>query len=170
MSFWVGRVVLVFLTDTLVVAVPFSFFGPYQNVSEDRRINFSDVTNISAYIPQVPSDVFSYPLFVCNMEGIGEEVIDWRDPRRPHAFYDLTKDAEKILEGIDVGDRVIFSQMKHWPPQSQNSVNLEDSLLDRGGVLDDEDLSDSDADSFDFDGGKKDFLKQVKSWKAGRSF
>ena len=104
------------------------------------------------------------------MEGIGEEVIDWRDPRRPHAFYDLTKDAEKILEGIDVGDRVIFSQMKHWPPQSQNSVNLEDSLLDRGGVLDDEDLSDSDADSFDFDGGKKDFLKQVKSWKAGRSF
>jgi hypothetical protein len=110
--------------------------------------------------------VFSYPLFVCNVDGIGEEVIDWRDPRRPHAFYDLTKDAEKILEGIDVVDRVIFSQMKHWPPQLNNSVNFDDSLLGRG-VTDDEDLSDSDEDSLDFEGGGKEFLQQVKTWKAG---
>lgn len=36
--------------------------------AEDQRINFSDVTNITGYIPQVPSDVFSYPLFVCDIE------------------------------------------------------------------------------------------------------
>ena len=45
------------------------------------------------------------------MDGIGEEVIDWRDPLRPHAFYDLTKDADKILEGIDIENKCIFSQV-----------------------------------------------------------
>ena len=46
------------------------------------------------------------------MDGIGEEVIDWRDPLRPHAFYDLTKDADKILEGIDIENKCIFSQVR----------------------------------------------------------
>lgn len=86
-------------------------WGESISVVEDQRINFSDVTNISAYIPYVPSDVFSYPLFVCNISGIGEEVIDWRDPLRSHAFYDLTKDAEKILQGIDISNKTIFSQV-----------------------------------------------------------
>ena len=103
----------------------------------------------SAYIPQVPSDVFSYPLFVCNMDGIGEEIIDWRDPLRKHAYYDVTKDADKILEGIDISNSVIFSQMKHWPPQGNNQ-NFDDSLL--GGLRADDDfsMSDSEADSIDF--------------------
>ena len=86
-------------------------YGESISVVEDQRINFSDVTNISAYIPHVASDVFSYPLFVCNMDEIGEEVIDWRDPLRPHAFYDLTKDADKILEGINIENKCIFSQV-----------------------------------------------------------
>lgn len=88
-------------------------YGESISVVEDQRINFSDVTNISAYIPHVASDVFSYPLFVCSMDGIGEEVIDWRDPLRSHAFYDLTKDADKILEGIDIENKCIFSQVSN---------------------------------------------------------
>ena len=112
-------------------------------------IRSKSVDCVSAYIPQVPSDVFSYPLFVCNMDGIGEEIIDWRDPLRKHAYYDVTKDAEKILEGIDNSGSVIFSQMKHWPPQGNNQ-NFDDSLL--GGLRADEDfsMSDSEADSIDF--------------------
>lgn len=51
-------------------------------------------------------------------DGVGEEIIDWRDPNRPHSFYDLTKDAIKILEGINIENKVIFSQIKHWPPQT----------------------------------------------------
>ena len=97
----------------------------------------------------MPSDVFSYPLFVANMDDIGEEIIDWRDPLRPHAFYDLTKDAEKILEGIDVSSQIIFSQMKHWPVQTHTADEIaglfRPSLLG-GEVADEEDLSGSDSD------------------------
>lgn len=127
-------------------------FGESISVVEDQRINFSDVTNISAYIPHVPSDVFSYPLFVCNMEGIGEEVIDWRDPLRSHAFYDLTKDADKILEGIDMSNKCVFSQMKHWPPDAASVPTFNNSLL--GGSQDaDLLMSESESgseDEFDF--------------------
>lgn len=87
-------------------------WGDSISIVDDQRVNFSDVTNISAYIPHVASDVFSYPLFVCAMDGIGEEVIDWRDPLRKHAYYDLTKDAEKILEGIDISNKCVFSQVR----------------------------------------------------------
>ena len=38
------------------------------------------------------------------------------DPDRPRAFYDLTKDAEKLLRGIDVQTRTGFSVIKHWKP------------------------------------------------------
>lgn len=84
------------------------------------------------------------------MDGIGEEIIDWRDPLRKHAYYDVTKDADKILEGIDISNSVIFSQMKHWPPQGNNQ-NFDESLL--GGLRSSEEdfsMSDSEADSIDF--------------------
>jgi hypothetical protein len=79
------------------------------------------------------------------MDGIGEEAIDWRDPLRSHAFYDLTKDAEKILEGIDISNKNIFSQMKHWPPQLQAMQRMKSKLLG-ASALGDEDLSMSDSD------------------------
>jgi len=80
------------------------------------------------------------------MDEIGEEVIDWRDPLRTHAFYDLTKDAEKILEGIDISNKCVFSQMRHWPPTTTSARDYRGSLLGGTGVSD-EDLSMSDSSS-----------------------
>ena len=85
------------------------------------------------------------------MDEIGEEVIDWRDPLRSHAFYDLTKDAEKILEGIDISNKCVFSQMKHWPPTGATS-NFNNSLLGKN-IRDDEDFSMSDSDDSEEDFG-----------------
>lgn len=91
-------------------------------------------------------------VYSCFQSGIGEEIIDWRDPLRPHAFYDLTKDAAKILEGLDTSNDIIFSQMKHWPLQNEDEevVVRKDSLL--GGSVDDEDLSE-----FASDDGSEEF-------------
>jgi len=38
------------------------------------------------------------------------------DPEHPHAFYDLTKDAEILIRGCDISEKVVFSQVAHWPP------------------------------------------------------
>jgi hypothetical protein len=49
----------------------------YSAVGDDQGINYSDVTSRSAYIPQVFSGLFSYPLIACNTDKIDEELYDW---------------------------------------------------------------------------------------------
>jgi hypothetical protein len=92
------------------------FRGGYSPSGEDQGINFSKVPTISAYIPQVQSTVFSYPLLACNIDRIDSDLLDWTDPDRPFSFYDLTKDAEVLLRGTDVSSKNVFSQVVHWPP------------------------------------------------------
>lgn len=92
------------------------FRGGYSASGDDQGINFSKVPTISAYIPQVQSKVFSYPLLACNVDRIGTDLLEWTDPDRPYSFYDLTKDAEVLLRGTDVSSKQVFSQVVHWPP------------------------------------------------------
>jgi hypothetical protein len=56
----------------------------------------------------------------CHIDRIDTELLEWTDPDRPHTFYDLTKDADVLLRGTDVSSKVVFSQIAHWPPQSQS--------------------------------------------------
>lgn len=65
--------------------------------------------------------MYAYPLLACNVDGIDEELFDWTDPDRPYAFYDLTKDAEKLLAGLDVGSNHVFSVLAHWPPEKSKT-------------------------------------------------
>jgi hypothetical protein len=92
------------------------FRGTYDPCGKDQEICMSDVPSINGYVPQVQSAVFSYPLLACNIAGINEDLLEWKDPSRPHSFYDLTKDAEMLLRGTDVSSKVVFSQISHWPP------------------------------------------------------
>jgi hypothetical protein len=92
------------------------FRGTFETCGDDQGINFSDVPSISSYVPQVESSVFSYPLLAANIDHIDSDLLDWNDPDRPHAFYDLTKDAEIMLRGMDISSKVVFSQIAHWPP------------------------------------------------------
>jgi hypothetical protein len=95
------------------------FYGSYESRGEDQGINFSDVASASVYVPQVASPVYAYPLLACNIDGIDTDLLDWTDPDRPFSFYDLTKDAEVLLQGMDISHNVTFSQIKHWPPEKE---------------------------------------------------
>ena len=83
--------------------------------------NFSDLDVVNLYIPQVESPVFSYPLLACSIDNIDVEMLDWTDPEHPHVFYDLTLDANALIRGIDISEKVVFSQVKHWPPNDKKA-------------------------------------------------
>ena len=102
-------------------------------MGDDRNIPMRHVESMTAYIPQVPSDSFSYPLIACNVEKIKDsDLFEWEDPLRPYEYYDLTRDLRKILaedesgEDDDDGEKNdgtmdenrIFSKMVYWPYRS----------------------------------------------------
>jgi hypothetical protein len=102
------------------------FKGSYSARGDDQGVHFSNVPSISSYVPQVDSPVYAYPLLACNVDGIDPELMDWTDPDRPYSFYDLTKDADVLLKGMDVSQKVVFSQIVHWPPPEKASSSKED--------------------------------------------
>ena len=78
------------------------------------------VESIIAYIPQVVSSVIPYPLIACNVEKvIDSDLFAWEDPSRGYEYYDLTRDAKRILladwEGDESKVEALFSRMDHWP-------------------------------------------------------
>jgi hypothetical protein len=98
------------------------FRGSYDSCGDDQEINFSDVPSINSYVPEVKSAVFSYPLLACSIDRIDKDLLEWTDPDRPHAFYDLTKDAEILLRGTDVSSKSVFTQIAHWPPPGKRKT------------------------------------------------
>mmetsp|Transcript_27370 Transcript_27370/g.65782 ORF Transcript_27370/g.65782 Transcript_27370/m.65782 type:complete len:1071 (-) Transcript_27370:1369-4581(-) len=91
----------------------------YESCGEDQGIPFSDVPSISSYVPEVKSELFSYPLLAVDTDGIDEELYEWKDPDKPYSYYDLTRDARQILNDSKIPDDGIkshFSTVKHWPP------------------------------------------------------
>ena len=65
------------------------------------------------------SPLFPYPLIACDSDAVDEELYEWEDPERPFAFYDLTKDAMKLLQGMDLSHNAGFTKVKYWPPKSE---------------------------------------------------
>jgi len=92
----------------------------YEAVGESQGIPFSEVQSRSAYIPQVVSDCFAFPLIACKVDGIDEEVFDFTDPDRSYKYYDLTKDAKKLLAEQKIEDPPGFSIVKTWGPESDD--------------------------------------------------
>lgn len=96
------------------------FHSSYESRGEDQGIDFCDAPSISSYVPQIQSDVFSYPLLAASVDGISEDLFDWNDPDKPRAYYDLTKDADALVHDINKGKKKInFSIIAHW----EKSVN-----------------------------------------------
>uniref|UniRef100_A0A7S4APN5 CSC1/OSCA1-like cytosolic domain-containing protein n=1 Tax=Pseudo-nitzschia australis TaxID=44445 RepID=A0A7S4APN5_9STRA len=86
----------------------------YQSVGETQGIDYSDVTARSAYIPQVTSPTFPYPLIACNIDGIDHDLIDFTDPDRTHKYYDLSMDAKKLLAALKIENPPGFTIVKSW--------------------------------------------------------
>ena len=107
---------LVFLKRTWHIIVD-RFHSTYKAVGSDQGIPFSSVASRSAYIPQVTSTLFAYPLIACNTDNLDEELYDFTDPEREYRFYDLTKDAKKLLASVlKEQEPPGFSRVKHYPP------------------------------------------------------
>lgn len=85
-------------------------------MGDDQGIAFSDVAARNGYIPQVNSALFAYPLIACDSEQVDSELYEWNDPDRPYSYYDLSKDAKKLLAGVGVSHNVGFTVVKHWAP------------------------------------------------------
>jgi hypothetical protein len=50
---------------------------PIKAVGDDQNIAWSEVPHISAYIPQVTSPFFSYPLIVVETDEVDPTLYDW---------------------------------------------------------------------------------------------
>ena len=48
-----------------------------KNTVDEQGIGFHDVATIAGYVPQVQSDLFSFPLIVCSTQPLGSHLFDW---------------------------------------------------------------------------------------------
>ena len=93
-----------------------SFRASYQPSGEDQHIPFSTVEGITTYIPQVPSQLYPYPLLGCRADKLDPDLFEFHDPDRPHSYYDLTRDAEDVVGKERLELHHVFSTVSHWPP------------------------------------------------------
>ena len=88
----------------------------YQPSGEDQGIPFSTVKSISTYVPQISSNLFSYPLLGCDVDGVDPDLFDWQDPDRPHEFYSLYQDVVDLIGQERLDQYKVFSKVSHVPP------------------------------------------------------
>ena len=63
-----------------------------QPAGEDQKIDFSNVAEISAYVPQIRIRAFPYPLLACDIDDIPETLIGWTDTHNKHDVHNLIYD------------------------------------------------------------------------------
>ena len=88
--------------------------------------------SIVAYIPVVSIPDQHYKFFVCDVGGLDEYLIGWKDSKKSYDYYNLIFDAPyeglkrmgTVVNGYDGEEkegavneenRPIFSIVKHWP-------------------------------------------------------
>jgi hypothetical protein len=107
-----------------------ALFGLYETVrpmifgkslrakSASRGIPFSSLKSKRAYIPEMNSEAFPYPLIGCTTDGINEELFAFEDRDRTYKYYDLSVDMTKILKTD--APPACFSTVKSWESVSKN--------------------------------------------------
>lgn len=102
------------------------FRSNYVACGDDQDMPFSDVPAISSYIPEVRSDLFSYPLLAVDTDHVNQDLFEWKDPDRPYAYYDLSRDACTVLNGVKTRDEIksLFSSVAHWKASGDTRQNI----------------------------------------------
>jgi len=129
-------VLLKFLWSSKKYYVGF-FRGNYEPSGKIIGINYSDVREISCYIPQVSSSEFSYPLIVSCVDDVATELYEWKDPDKTHAYYNVMSDASAILFDENSDDKLpdhIFSRVYHYPPASKSKELVFDGEFSKDSV------------------------------------
>lgn len=97
----------------------------YSPVGKDMKIPFTEVPSIDSYIPQVISSEFAYPLILCDISNIDEELFSWVDHDKPHSYYDISKDVSAVLfhDLTRIKCRNPFSRVKYWPQKKKTKLS-----------------------------------------------
>ena len=118
-SSWVAVVILALVIlkwlNVLAHSIYDKYSGVYEPQGDDMGIPFSDVDAIDSYVPQVTSPILAYPLLLCDVKKVDVALFNWTDPERPHSYYDITKDAKKIVGDTTLSEH-LFANCTHWPP------------------------------------------------------
>lgn len=87
----------------------------------DQGIDFSSVTHLEevhGYIPQAKVKGFTFPFLVCDISGIDEDLVGWKDKHQGYIPHSLFHDAQRITESKIL--HPIFSIVKEWKPRPEN--------------------------------------------------
>eukprot|EP00978_Attheya_sp_CCMP212_P000391 scaffold788_cov56-Attheya_sp.AAC.4 len=112
-----------------------SSVGALVESGKPTRQPFSEVEEIFAYIPQVKLAGYAFPLIACDVSGIKEGLIGWKDQHNSYDFYNLMLDVPalaKVKTRDAFGDDddkyeelPIFSTIKDYDPPEYFDENRE---------------------------------------------
>eukprot|EP00558_Chaetoceros_sp_UNC1202_P004805 CAMPEP_0197242782 /NCGR_PEP_ID=MMETSP1429-20130617/8423_1 /TAXON_ID=49237 /ORGANISM="Chaetoceros sp., Strain UNC1202" /LENGTH=293 /DNA_ID=CAMNT_0042702873 /DNA_START=334 /DNA_END=1215 /DNA_ORIENTATION=+ len=114
---WSSVGILCFVVSFYILVVIHTLTKSYKPKGEDKEIPFS-ASGTAGYVPQVKSDVINFPLIACPVQPIiDDDLIDWASPFYSYENFDLTIDADKIMDRDKKGRSVTdtaFSKVVHW--------------------------------------------------------
>lgn len=105
------------------------FFKPltsilYNSYKPDGAVegtSFSQVKDITLYVPAVAVPEIPFPLIVCDISKLDLRYLGWEIPNGDYSSFNLIHDIEpyvKEMEGVvDVMPNKIFSTVTHWSPE-----------------------------------------------------
>lgn len=91
----------------------------------DQGIDFSTVKQreeLHGYIPQVKVDGFVFPVLACDINGIDEDVLSWKDAVNGYSPHSLVHDVQEVT-GLKETPHAIFSIVKQWKVDHQRHNN-----------------------------------------------
>eukprot|EP00592_Proboscia_alata_P021321 CAMPEP_0194418704 /NCGR_PEP_ID=MMETSP0176-20130528/17880_1 /TAXON_ID=216777 /ORGANISM="Proboscia alata, Strain PI-D3" /LENGTH=266 /DNA_ID=CAMNT_0039225345 /DNA_START=31 /DNA_END=831 /DNA_ORIENTATION=+ len=97
------------------------YHSSYESCGDDQFMDYSTLDSVDAYIPQVKSPAFTYPLIACNISKNDMARLSWNDPDQSHGYYQLSNDVPKILRSKDFTSKTLFSSFTYWPPIAKRS-------------------------------------------------
>lgn len=68
------------------------FRGIYKPEGDDQQVDYSSVPNINGYIPQLRVGSYAYPLLVCDIDDVNQNLIGWNDPGVSYDNYNMIFD------------------------------------------------------------------------------
>ena len=102
--------------------------------SKNQFIDFSCISEIYGYVPQMAHRAFEFPMLVCDIDGIDSDLIYWQDEKRGFDFSNVIYDVpgypfqkrNRLGDSMVVEDNTndssegsiapVFSIVAHYPP------------------------------------------------------
>lgn len=153
---WASVVIIILIvirySTLLVPKLKDLLFGGYEPTTEDQNISYTSYVNETeiiknftsrgsilevepkkeifhinnAYIPQVRSPYFSFPLVACSDDDAmmcKDHMRKYVNADRPRGYYNLVNDAKRLLNtpGLEIRKNV-FSTFHHWVQSDDNKI------------------------------------------------